>query len=107
MIVWGSGGDVVNCGAVRLQHCETCEKERQFNLVLQYRYWGVYWIFNFITEKQYLLLCDVCNRGWELDSSEVESNLNEVPIPFLHRYGCFTILGGIAVIWILGAIGAC
>ena len=52
MIVWGSGGKVVNCGAVRSEHCEVCEKERRFNLILQYRYWGVYWIFHFITVNQ-------------------------------------------------------
>lgn len=75
MIVWGSGGKMVDCGPVRSQHCAICEKERQFNLILEYRYWGVYWIFNFITEKHYLLLCNVCSRGRKLDSKEIESHL--------------------------------
>ena len=107
MIVWGSGGKVVNCGPVRSQHCDICEKERQFNLILEYQYWGIYWIFNFITEKHYSLLCNICSRGRKLDSEEVESHLEENPIPFMRRYGCLTLLGIIAVFWILSAIGGC
>ena len=107
MIIWGSGGKVVNCGSAGSHHCEVCEKERQFNLILQYRYWGVYWIFNFITEKQYLLLCDICSRGWELNNEEVESDLEKVPIPFMRRYGCLTLIGGIVAIGIISSIGGC
>lgn len=63
MIIWGSGGDVINLGTLETRRCEVCEKDRPFNLILQYRYWGLYWIFNFVTEKKYMLLCDVCQRG--------------------------------------------
>lgn len=59
MIIWGSGGDTVNLGTQETKYCNTCEKERPFNLILQYRYWGFYWFFNCVTQKKYLLLCDV------------------------------------------------
>ncbi len=109
MIVWGSGGDVIDCGSVATQHCEVCDKERQFNLVLQYRHWGVYWIFNFVTEKKYLMLCNICGRGWELEAYKVETEvLKESPIPFMKRFGCLTFIGIVAFIWIVGAIsGSC
>jgi hypothetical protein len=46
MIVWGSGGDALNLGTLQTKRCDVCEKERPFNVILQYRYWGLYWIFS-------------------------------------------------------------
>ncbi len=108
MIVWGSGGDVIDCGQIATQHCEVCDKERRFKLVLEYRHWGVYWVFNFVTEKKWLMLCDICGRGWELDTHKVESELDGSPIPFMKRFGCLTFIGVVVFIWILSAIsGSC
>lgn len=91
MIVWGSGGDIINFGTLKTQYCSICEQERPFHLILQYKYWGLYWIFNFVTEKRYFLLCEVCQRGWELDSNKVEKTLKSVPIPFMRQYGLFVL----------------
>ena len=96
MIVWGSGGNVLDLGAVETRKCEVCEKDRPFKVVLQYRYWGLYWIFNSVTEKKYLLLCDVCQRGWELDARKVEAAMSKSPIPFMHRGG-LVVFGAILV----------
>jgi len=93
MIVWGSGGNVVNLGTVETRPCSTCEKDRPFNLIMRYRYFGLFWIFNTITEKKYYLLCDVCNRGWELENKRVEKTLKSVPIPWMNRYGILVLLG--------------
>ena len=52
MIVWGSGGDAIKLGVLETRRCDTCEKERPFDLTLQYRYWALYWIFGMVTKKQ-------------------------------------------------------
>jgi hypothetical protein len=105
MIVWGSGGDVINLGVLETRRCDTCEKDRPFNITLQYRYWALYWVFALVTEKKYILACDVCSRGWELESSKIEPHLTAVPIPFMRRYGLL-VLGGIIVgLVILGSLG--
>ena len=101
MIVWGSGGDTANLGAINHRHCETCEKQRPYSLFLQYRFWGLYWVFNFITQKKYWLLCEICTRGWELHSSEVEKHLAEPAIPFMRRYGLAMLVGSIAALAII------
>src|SRR5205823_1158873 len=72
MIIFGSGGDVVHLGPVGTQPCPNCERERHFSLVLQYSYEHVWFVFAYVSKKQYLYLCDTCNRGWELESAEVE-----------------------------------
>lgn len=93
MLIWGTGGDVKDLGNLTDKHCETCERERPFKLLVEYRTFGFYWIFNFLTHKKYWLLCEICHRGWELHKSEVESRLAAVPIPFMARYGMAVLVG--------------
>lgn len=86
-IIWGSGGDTVDLGVAEHRHCEVCERERPFKILLRYKYAHLYWVFSWITEKRYLLLCDVCSRGWLLNTAEIEKKLPKSPIPFIHRWG--------------------
>ncbi|MGJ3253075.1 MAG: hypothetical protein ACFE0J_18370 [Elainellaceae cyanobacterium] len=86
-IVWGSGGDSVDLKVIDHLQCDTCEKVRPFKILLQYRYAHIYWVFACVTEKKYLLVCDVCHRGWELKAKEIEKTFSKHPIPFIRRYG--------------------
>ena len=54
MIIWGSASDTKDLGVVETKHCDTCEKERHFKLVLQYRYSHLYevpLVFRFPTSR--------------------------------------------------------
>lgn len=102
MIIWQSGGDAIDLGTLETRRCETCEKDRPFNVVLHYRYWGIYWVFNFVTKKEYTLLCDVCHRGWELDRKKVEGIMESVPIPFMRRCGCLVFTGFVVALILFG-----
>lgn len=104
MAVWGSGGDVLDLGVLETKQCEVCERERPFNIILQYRYWGLCWVFNLITSKKYMLLCEVCQRGWDLDTVQVEKALESVPIPLMRRFGILAGLGGLGTIIVLVAL---
>lgn len=103
MIIWGSGGGGADLGQVELRHCETCEKERPFKLLLQYRYAHLYYL-RWVTEKHYHLACDVCRRGWELKTADVEQKLEKNPIPFMTRYGWAFLVGGIAVVVLMANV---
>src|SRR5262249_20350748 len=98
MIIWGSRGKALDLGVIGTEDCATCEKPRPFHLYLQYRYAHVYWIFKAITEKKYLKLCEICQRGWELDKKKTEETLTNVPIPFMDRFG---YLVGIAIVGVI------
>jgi hypothetical protein len=102
MIVWGSGSGRSDLGVIETRACSTCERERQFRLLLHYRYSHLYYL-RWVTKKQYVLACNVCQRGWELDAASVESKLEKVPIPFMTRYGWVFLLGtaGVIVIAVL------
>lgn len=91
MIVWGSGGGGGDLGVVETKRCQTCDNERPFKLMLQYRYWHVYNLRG-LTSKKYLMVCDVCHYGRELDAAGVERNFEKHPIPFMTRNGWMFLL---------------
>ncbi|MFO1372626.1 MAG: hypothetical protein U1F42_09615 [Candidatus Competibacteraceae bacterium] len=95
-IIWGSGSDTKDLGVVETKHCDTCEKERPFKLILQYRYRHLYYLFSWISQKKYLLICDVCHHGCEVDSKKIEPKLKKNPIPFQRRYGWTFLVGLVA-----------
>ncbi|MBS1808749.1 MAG: hypothetical protein JST84_11200 [Acidobacteria bacterium] len=97
MIIWGMDSDVKHISGAGLNHCETCERKRPFNVILQYRFAYLYYIFAWVTSKQYFLTCEVCQRGWKLNQKTVEANLEQNPIPFLHRYGWSFLVGLVAL----------
>lgn len=105
MIIWGSGGHDIDLGQVETTRCSICEKDRPFKLHLQYRYAHLYYIFSWITEKKYLLLCDVCSRGWKLNTKEVEATFKKHPIPFMKRFGWLFLVGPLFAILLIGILG--
>lgn len=102
MLIWGSHGKVSDLGQVETKHCENCEKERSFKLMLHYRVSHIWYLFKWVSSKQYLMLCDVCSRGTKLDSKSVEPTLAKNPIPFSSRYGWTFLVGAIAAMILFG-----
>lgn len=87
MIVWGSKGDYVWLGSGGLKKCPICNKETEHFIKLAYRWFHLYWMFGYVAEKKYFLLCDNCDNGYELNKATVESQIKKIPIPFMHRFG--------------------
>ncbi len=103
MIIWGTGGNGADLGVVEHKHCDTCEKERPFKLLLQYRYAHLYYL-RWVTSRTYHLACDVCRRGWELKAKDIEPTLKENPIPFMTRYGWAFLAGPIALLILIAVL---
>jgi hypothetical protein len=101
MIVWGSGGDVVHLGALGEQPCEQCGLSRPFSVVLNYRYFGFYWFFNCVTERNFVVTCDVCQHGWKLNPREFQGEMPPARIPFMRRYGLAVLLAAFFAIFAL------
>jgi hypothetical protein len=105
-IIWGSGGDSVDLGVAEHRYCEVCERERPFKIILQYRYAHLYWLFSWITKKNYLLLCDICHRGWNLKATEVEKTLSQNPIPFMRRWGWIFLASLVLIPLLIVVVGS-
>jgi hypothetical protein len=104
MIVWGKKGHIANLGSHGTKHCAVCEKERPFHLMLQYTVHHIWYVFRWVTGKQYGTVCEVCQRGDKLDTKAVESNLQKSPIPFGARWGWAFLAGMIAILAVFGAL---
>lgn len=105
LIIWGSGGDSIDLGtSPQKQYCSCCEQERSFRTLLQYRFAHLYYIFSWTTKKNYYHLCEVCQRGWELNAQEVEKALGKNPIPFLRRSGWMLLAVPVVLIILLGLL---
>jgi len=87
MIVWGSKGEVEVLKADEHKHCQVCEKERTFMVQLHYKVNHIWYLFKWVTGKQYVKVCEVCQRGEKLVTKEVEDKLGKPAIPFMHRWG--------------------
>jgi len=97
MIIWGTGGQSVDLGKVEDRQCQTCGAVRPFKLFLQYRYFHLYYVFKAVTKKEYMMVCEVCRRGWQLEKAKIAQALGKEPIPFMTKYG-LAVLGGIIVL---------
>jgi hypothetical protein len=106
MIVWGTGGDVVQLGAAGQGECQSCERERNFRNVLAYRYAHIWYLFSWVTQKQYMTVCEACNRGFQHDSKSFEAKLGKSPIPFYRRFGGLVLLGLIGVFVLVGILAS-
>lgn len=105
MLIFGSRGNVLDLGEVQTHHCPVCERERPFHIVLQYRYWHLWFLFALVTKKVYSMSCNICGRGTQLKPAEAEQFIGKSPIPFMHRWGLALLVGVVAVFVLLAQIG--
>jgi hypothetical protein len=104
VIVWGSKTEIANLGPRPGKHCATCERERPFHLLLQYTVRHIWYVFKWVTGKQYAVVCDVCLRGDRLDARAVEPTLAKSPIPFGARWGWAFLAGMVAIVAVFGVM---
>ena len=84
MLVWGTKSGVADLGPQGSKHCPVCERERGFRLVLQYKVSHVWYIFKWMSGKQYALVCDVCHRGEKLATQAVEAKQGKPKLSLIH-----------------------
>lgn len=87
----------MNLGFLDERLCETCAKTQPFGLTLTYKYFHLYWIFRWVTKRQYWLVCPVCEHGWELETKATEAALPKSSIPLWDRYGLVALGALVAV----------
>jgi hypothetical protein len=94
-------------GSVGDHDCVVCKESRPFHLILEYRYWALYWVFGMVTKRAFAFMCLVCNRRWTIEKSEAEKLIDsnsKDPIPFMRRYGLLCL--GIAIVMLVSIIMA-
>jgi hypothetical protein len=105
MFVWGSKGGVADLGPQGSRHCPVCERERSFRLILQYKISHIWYVFKWVSEKQYALVCDVCQRGEKLVTQTVEAKLGKPKIPSTSGRALMVVVASVAGLILLGLVG--
>jgi len=104
MFIWGAKSQVADLGLQASRHCPTCEKQRPFHLMLQYTVRHFWYVFRWVTGKQYAEVCNVCHRGDKLDAKVVESRMAKSPIPFGARWSWAFLVGMVAIALVFDVI---
>lgn len=104
MIVWGSKGEVSVLEANEHKHCPVCEKERTFLVQLHYKVNHIWYLFKWVTSKQYVKVCEVCQRGEKLAASAVEAKFGKPAIPFMARWSWAFLLALVVMFGVLGSV---
>ena len=99
MLIWGSGGKTVE--AVRdggVAPCPVCQGNQPFRIMLTYKYAHLWYLFSFITSRQYVRQCTRCNNGQVVEQRAIADRLGKTdPVPFMRRRGWLVGLGALAV----------
>lgn len=89
-------------------HCPNCNNVSSFSTYLEYKNYGVLFIFSVSTIERYIFCCDACGVGKKLPENmvtELEDIISQngiSPIPFLDRCG-LALLGIVLGVCLLGA----
>jgi hypothetical protein len=105
MLWWGSSGKFFNLGSLGNRPCGTCEKDRNFSLMLAYRVHHLWFFLRWITGKTYTVACDICGHGHVADAKEIESVADKHPVPWFDRFGWTIGAGLVGLIAVVGVVG--
>jgi hypothetical protein len=95
MVFYGTAGKQIDLGSADSRKCEVCGETRPFRVSLVYRYFHLYWIFRCVIGKQYLLTCEACGNGPEVEApTAAQMVMNpSSSIPAWDRYGLAALVG--------------
>ena len=84
--------------------CPHCKTEQCYDTILKYSYSHLYYLFGFVTEKKYSVVCRSCKTATAVATKDVESQIGKEHIPFTQRQGMGFLVGLIGLVVILGVI---
>lgn len=85
--IWGRGGNRVTAGEATHQTCSTCNDVTQFNTVVDYRFFHLWYLFSFLTSRQYAVVCERCGHGAYITKSEFKQTHHKEKISIIRKWG--------------------
>lgn len=85
-IIYGETTKEVRIAESHEAVCPHCCTTRRFSLWLVYTYVHIFFVLGYITDRDYWVTCDACNRGELAPAPKVDAHDN-THIPFAHRNG--------------------
>jgi predicted nucleic-acid-binding Zn-ribbon protein len=104
MIFYGWGRKSVTLANIGNATCSHCGDVRPFQVLINYTYMHLYWIFGAVLRRKYMVVCSNCSHGFFIDKKQVNESIPKTvpnPIPFMQQWGLAVFAAGIALaIWI-------
>ena len=97
-ISWGSKVVRLVFGGPETHHCEICKEQRSFRKIVTYKVNHVWYLFRWVSQKSYGVICEICRNGHVIDTRAAEAAAGKSPIPFMDRMGWVAGLGAIGVL---------
>lgn len=98
MLVWGKKTRIKDLGLISgITPCPSCKKNDTLRLMLNYTCSHIWYLFSWVSKKQYFNQCTACNFTEVVDSKKTESQLKQSPIPWIQAKG-WTLLAGFVFI---------
>ncbi len=87
LYIWGSAGDRAVAASAGSRACAICNSVQPFELVIDYRYFHIWYLLSWVTKREYAFSCTRCGHGTKAERVEYAPLLQKDPIPFLRRRG--------------------
>jgi hypothetical protein len=95
---YGSGeGDAV-LGSAGEYTCPSCGEMSAFSAVVHYTYYHLYWLFSFVTGRQYRAVCGNCGATTPIDPATTRERFPKDAIPFIRRRGWMLVLAAVGAL---------
>ncbi len=106
ILVWGSGEGRSVMGDMPATKCATCGQMSPRTAVVLFKYFHLWYLFSFLTGRDYMTICNSCGGVAELDKAEADANFPSDNIPFLRKRGWMLFVGAILAIVFFVAVGS-
>lgn len=104
MIVYGWGGGESVLGEVGTHDCPACKQHGSFSARVGYRYFHIWYLFSFLTGRDYYIQCDNCQNAAKVDKATIKKQFPKDNIPFIRKRGWMIIAIPLAVLFCVGAV---
>ena len=102
-IIWQSGQDLARADA-GYRECGNCGAECSSTMIVRYSYTNFYFVLGVVTGYEYFLACDDCDACLQLPKAEAKAIAPHVPIPFMRRFGCLSLVGVLLGLWLIAKL---
>lgn len=105
LLVWGSGDGRAVMGDMPVTKCGTCGEMSPRTAVVVFKYWHVWYLFSFLTGRDYRTICKSCGAVATLDKIDARAAFPKDNIPFMKKKGWMVCAAAVFAFIFIAAIG--
>lgn len=104
--IYGSGGGRSVLGELPEEKCPDCDERAPRTAFVDFKYWHVWYLFSFLTGREYHTACNACGTVAPYDKTEAKLHFSRDNIPFVRKNGWAVVVGLIVLFMAFGAMSS-